>query len=47
LSLQDAREKIEIWRQDYNNFRPHSALGDLPARQFAQGLVSYAHGSIR
>jgi putative transposase len=47
LSLQDAREKIEIWRQDYNDFRPHLALGDLPARQFAQGLVSYAHGSIR
>jgi putative transposase len=47
LSLQDAREKIESWRIEYNDFRPHSALGNLPPRQFAQGLVSYAQGSIR
>jgi putative transposase len=47
LSLQDAREKIESWRQEYNNFRPHSALGNLLPRQFAQGLVSYSQGSIR
>jgi putative transposase len=25
MSLEDARQKIETWRQDYNNFRPHSA----------------------
>lgn len=47
LSLQDAREKIESWRQDYNDFRPHSALGNLPPRRFAQGLVSCSQGSIR
>ena len=29
LSLDDAREKIEQWRQDYNYFRPHSSLDDL------------------
>lgn len=29
LSLEDAREKIEQWREEYNNFRPHSSLGDL------------------
>ncbi|GAB2897246.1 hypothetical protein GCM10027202_26290 [Microvirgula curvata] len=28
LSLADARDKIERWRQDYNEFRPHSSLGD-------------------
>ena len=27
LSMKDAREKIEKWRRDYNEFRPHSALG--------------------
>lgn len=27
LSLEDARQKIEAWRQDYNQFRPHSSLG--------------------
>ncbi len=29
LSLQDAREKIESWRNEYNEFRPHSSLNDL------------------
>jgi putative transposase len=27
-SLEDARDLIERWREDYNNWRPHSALGD-------------------
>lgn len=34
LSMEDAQEKIENWRRDYNEFRPHSALGDLTPRQF-------------
>lgn len=29
LSLSDAREKIESWRDEYNNFRPHSSLENL------------------
>jgi putative transposase len=36
LSLEHAREKIEKWRWDYNNERPHSALGDQPPRAFAR-----------
>lgn len=36
LSLEDAREKIEEWRWDYNNERPHSALADQPPRAFAR-----------
>jgi len=35
LSMEDAREKIEKWRRDYNEFRPHSSLEDLTPRQFA------------
>lgn len=39
LSLDDARRKIESWRQDYNHFRTHSSLGDVTpvelAAQFA------------
>ena len=27
LSLEDAREKCEAWRRDYNEVRPHSAIG--------------------
>ena len=26
LSLEDARDKIETWRMDYNEYRPHSSL---------------------
>ncbi len=35
LSLEDAREKIESWRQDYNENRPHSSLGNVPPAEFA------------
>lgn len=42
LSLDDAREKIENWRLDYNHFRPHSALGNIPPGQFAQQAVGYS-----
>jgi len=34
LSMEDAKEKIEKWRRDYNEFRPHSALGDLTPKEF-------------
>jgi putative transposase len=33
-SLEEAREVIEEWRQDYNQVRPHSSLGDLTPEQF-------------
>jgi putative transposase len=33
LSLEDAKEKIERWREEYNNFRPHSSLADLTPDQ--------------
>jgi putative transposase len=35
-SLSDARRKIEDWRQDYNQQRPHSSLGYLPPAEFAR-----------
>lgn len=34
LSLEDARSKIETWRKDYNEFRPHSALGHKTPKEF-------------
>jgi putative transposase len=36
LDLGDAEEKVEKWRWDYNNFRPHSSLGDVPPRTFIE-----------
>src|SRR5690606_6144164 len=36
MSLADARNKLENWRQDYNYFRPHSALADTPPALFAK-----------
>jgi len=27
MSLADAQEKLENWRRDYNEVRPHGAIG--------------------
>ena len=35
-SLKDARQKIESWRDDYNQQRPHSSLNYLPPVEFAR-----------
>jgi putative transposase len=39
LSLEDAREKAEEWRQHYNWDRPHGSLGNIPPVEFAEVLV--------
>ena len=36
MSLEDARKKVEIWRQDYNYLRPHSSLADTAPVMFAK-----------
>lgn len=36
LSLDDAKSKIEAWRQGYNKSRPHSSLGWMTHAEFAQ-----------
>jgi putative transposase len=38
LTLAHAREIIEEWRTDYNQRRPHSALGNLTPLEFARVL---------
>ena len=35
LSLEDACEKVGEWRRDYNENRPHSALGNIPPDEYA------------
>jgi putative transposase len=37
LSMEDAKHKIEEWRQDYNLWRPHSSLDNLTPRQYLEG----------
>ena len=34
-SIERARRAIEAWRNDYNDVRPHSALGELTPTEFA------------
>ncbi|MDH4371288.1 MAG: IS3 family transposase [Nitrospira sp.] len=36
ISLHDARQKIEAWRIDYNEHRPHGSLGELTPREFVE-----------
>jgi putative transposase len=36
LSLEEAREVIEVWREDYNQQRPHSSLRQQTPAEFAR-----------
>jgi putative transposase len=42
MCLVDAQEKCEAWRRDYNEVRPHSAIGNKPPITLIQR--SAAHG---
>ena len=35
-SLGEAKATIDDWRKEYNEFRPHSSLGDMTPRDFAR-----------
>lgn len=35
-TLTDARHQIKLWKEDYNEVRPHSSLGNLTPREYAQ-----------
>ncbi len=34
-AVADVRRRLEAWRVDYNEQRPHSALGHLTPREFS------------
>ena len=36
LSMADARDRIEAWRIDYNELRPHTAPDNLTPREFIE-----------
>jgi len=40
LSLTDAQEKMEQWRQEYNGFRPHSSWQNLTPNEVAASAVT-------
>jgi len=39
MDLDDARRKVEDWRVEYNEVRPHSAIGDRPP-------IAVLHGAL-
>jgi putative transposase len=39
-SLPEARQIIERWREEYNRERPHSSLGNLTPREFAEKVTA-------
>jgi putative transposase len=47
LSLEDAREKIEEWRQDYNENRPHSSLGNISPEEYVEQKCAAEHAVIQ
>ncbi len=36
MSLSDARDKIEAWRMEYNEWRPHTSLGNRAPADYAR-----------
>ena len=38
LGLVDARRKLEAWRQDYNEKRPYSSIGNLTPIEYAESV---------
>ena len=43
--LDDARRKIEDWRRDYNETRPHSSLGDLAPATYVAELLGLSQAA--
>jgi len=38
MNLNDARAKIDKWRNEYNHDRPHSSLGNMTPVEYAEHL---------
>ncbi len=44
LSIEDAQDKLEAWRIDYNEYRPHSFLDNMNPEAFARSMTVGANG---
>ena len=42
MNLDDARQKMEDWRRDYNEIRPHSTIGNKPPISLMNGSSAYS-----
>jgi hypothetical protein len=47
FGLSDVREKLEHWRLDYNQVRPHSALADRSPEEFTRNWKESSVASLR
>jgi putative transposase len=45
--LEDARSKIEAWRKDYNEVRPHSSLDNRTPMEFSSSATGLALSAIQ
>jgi putative transposase len=43
MGLLDARQKLEAWRRDYNQNRPHGSLGELTPDEYANQVRTETH----
>jgi putative transposase len=46
MCLADAAEKCEAWRRDYNEVRPHSAIGNKPPVTLIERSVEYCRPTL-
>ncbi len=42
FSLSEAHDKLEQWRKNYNEIRPHRALGGMPPSEYAKAITEKA-----
>jgi putative transposase len=47
ISLDDARQKVEAYRIDYNEVRPHSSLDNKTPNEFARSLTGLTSAAIQ
>ena len=45
MSLEDAKQEIEVWREEYNSFRPHSSLDGITPNQVHDASQKHADSS--